>query len=107
MSMPTPSRQCDTGRRPMAPDLLRVGDNEMAVSRREFLIKGATTVAVGLAVPPWLAKMVWADTNATFGAAGGGNRILVVIQLTGGNDGLNTFIPYSAPEYALNRPTLA
>jgi uncharacterized protein (DUF1501 family) len=79
----------------------------MAVSRREFLIKGATTVAVGLAVPPWLAKMVWADTNATFGAAGGGNRILVVIQLTGGNDGLNTFIPYSAPEYAANRPTLA
>src|SRR5580658_7164081 len=78
----------------------------MAVSRREFLIKGATTVAVGLAVPPWLAKMVWADSNATFGAAGG-NRILVVVQLTGGNDGLNTFIPYSAPEYAVNRPTLA
>ena len=81
----------------------------MAVSRREFLLKSATTVAVGLAVPPWLAKMVWADGNASFGAPGGvgGDRILVVIQLTGGNDGLNTFIPYADDAYRSNRPTLA
>jgi len=81
----------------------------MAVSRREFLVKSATTVAVGLAVPPWLAKMVWADGNASFGASGGagGDRILVVVQLTGGNDGLNTFIPYADDAYRTNRPTLA
>src|SRR3569833_2918205 len=81
----------------------------MAVSRRDFLKKTATTVAVGLAVPPWLAKMVWADGNASFGASGGvgGDRILVVVQLTGGNDGLNTFIPYADDAYRSNRPTLA
>ena len=81
----------------------------MSVSRRDFLIKGATTVAVGLAVPPWLAKMVWADGNASFGAASGpgGERILVVIQLTGGNDGINTYIPYADDAYRTNRPTLA
>jgi uncharacterized protein (DUF1501 family) len=36
-----------------------------------------------------------------------GDRVLVVIQLTGGNDGLNTIIPYADDEYRKNRPTLA
>jgi len=36
-----------------------------------------------------------------------GERILVVIQLSGGNDGLNTVIPYGDDEYYKNRFTLA
>jgi uncharacterized protein (DUF1501 family) len=35
------------------------------------------------------------------------NRTLVVVQLSGGNDGLNTLVPYSQQEYYNNRPTLA
>ena len=76
----------------------------MSVSRRDFLKKSATTVAVGLAVPPWLAKMVWAEGGGF--ADGRANRSLVVIQLTGGNDGLNTVIPYTNDAYIKNRPTL-
>ena len=79
-------------------------------SRRDFLKKSATTVAVGLAVPPWLAKMVWADTLAGNALAAGGpaqGRALVVIQLTGGNDGLNTLVPYADAAYHKARPTLA
>ena len=80
----------------------------MSVSRRQFLKGTATTVAVGLAVPPWLAKMVWADGDSFNNAsAPGAARTLVVVQLTGGNDGLNTVIPYASDAYRQNRPTLA
>ncbi len=82
----------------------------MNVTRRDFLKKSATTVAVGLAVPPWLAKMVWADSVTDNALGAGGNtakRSLVVIQLTGGNDGLNTVVPYADAAYHKARPVLA
>jgi uncharacterized protein (DUF1501 family) len=82
----------------------------MSVTRRDFIKKSATTVAVGLAVPPWLAKMVWADSVASSALTPTGpaaNRSLVVIQLTGGNDGLNTVVPYADAAYHLARPGLA
>ena len=82
----------------------------MSVTRRDFIKKSATTVAVGLAVPPWLAKMVWADSVADNALAASGQaagRSLVVIQLTGGNDGLNTVVPYSDSIYRSARPVLA
>lgn len=82
----------------------------MSVTRRDFIKKSATTVAAGLAVPPWLAKMVWADSVADNALAASGQtagRSLIVIQLTGGNDGLNTVVPYSNSIYRSARPVLA
>jgi len=38
---------------------------------------------------------------------GGDDRVLVVVNLQGGNDGLNTVVPYGMPEYYRYRPTLA
>ena len=32
--------------------------------------------------------------------------VLVVLQLSGGNDGLNTIIPYTDPLYNDNRPSV-
>jgi uncharacterized protein (DUF1501 family) len=37
---------------------------------------------------------------------GADDRVLVVINLQGGNDGLNTVVPYGMPEYYRYRPTL-
>ncbi len=82
----------------------------MSITRRDFIKKSATTVAVGLAVPPWLAKMVWADSvagNALSASGQTAGRSLVVIQLTGGNDGLNTVVPYADSAYRSARPVLA
>ncbi|MDA1027706.1 MAG: DUF1501 domain-containing protein [Bacteroidetes bacterium] len=35
------------------------------------------------------------------------DRILVLVQLSGGNDGLNTVVPYSDPEYYRIRPSIS
>ncbi len=39
-------------------------------------------------------------------AAASNGHTLVVVQLAGGNDGLNTIIPYTDPLYAQSRPTI-
>ena len=40
-------------------------------------------------------------------AGNGKQRVLVVVQLTGGNDFMNTVIPYTSPVYYDNRPTVS
>ena len=39
-------------------------------------------------------------------ASNGKERVLVVLSMSGGNDGLNTVIPYTNPLYRDYRPTL-
>ncbi|RMH08778.1 MAG: hypothetical protein D6697_05340, partial [Armatimonadetes bacterium] len=78
------------------------------MSRRQFLKAGLTLVAVGLAAPPWLAQIAHADVQRLRqGKRLPNDHILVVLQLTGGNDGLNTVIPYRDALYYQARPTLA
>ena len=40
-------------------------------------------------------------------AAASSRKLLVLVELKGGNDGLNTVVPYADPEYARLRPRLA
>jgi uncharacterized protein (DUF1501 family) len=68
-------------------------------SRRSFL-KSASLVALAPAVPQFL---MGASARAE---EIGGETILVVIQLSGGNDGLNTVIPYADDAYLKGRPSL-
>jgi len=78
------------------------------LSRRQFLRAGLTLVAVGLAAPPWLAQIAHADAQRLKkGEKLPNDHILVVLQLTGGNDGLNTVVPYRDEVYYRARPTLA
>ena len=79
------------------------------VSRRRFLAGIGAVASVAVA---GRALDVWAPARATAAAApklgpGAPGRTLVVVELGGGNDGLNTVVPYADPLYARLRPTLA
>ncbi len=73
----------------------------MFTSRRDFL-KQSTLLAVGSTIPVFLRQS--AATLASTRPRG--DRVLVVIQLTGGNDGLNTVVPYGDELYARYRRVL-
>jgi len=65
-------------------------------TRRGVLAGGAGVAALALGGLPLAARPARTD-----------ERTLVVLQLTGGNDGLNTVIPFAQDRYFRLRPTLA
>src|ERR1700693_4769309 len=66
------------------------------MDRREFLtpIGGAAAIA---GMPRF----------ALAGPAGRYDNLLILVELKGGNDGLNTVVPYADPEYYSLRPQIA
>src|SRR5436190_17303258 len=75
------------------------------VSRRDMLRIGASGLGLGLygglgPVPYVLAQASRAPATSTTG------KILVVFEWFGGNDGLNTIVPYGDPMYYKHRPTI-
>ena len=73
-------------------------------NRRDFLTRtlgGSSLLAVGGIVPEFLAS-----TARAADAQKGKDTVLVVVELTGGNDGLNTVAPFADDLYHKARPTL-
>jgi uncharacterized protein (DUF1501 family) len=78
-------------------------------SRRDFLARGLYGIGVGGMLP-----MILSRTSAALSAQAlqgtsiekHPNRILVVIELSGGNDGLNTVVPFADAAYYRARPKL-
>ena len=97
----------------------------MGISRRDFMKNGVVIAALGLVAPEFLVKSAYSLDALPTGTGfpgrplvGSGStptpidpglrkNVLVVVQLSGGNDGLGTVIPYTDRAYFAGRPTLA
>lgn len=86
--------------------------NEITLqTRREFLRRTMLTSALSWTVPTFLANTfssLQADAmdQATQIATGKDSTILVVLQMAGGNDGINTVVPYGSDYYYKSRPRI-
>lgn len=73
------------------------------MNRRNFLRAtgslGAISTTSGISLYP---SLIWANSNS----AANYKRLVILIELKGANDGLNTLVPYADPAYATLRPTV-
>ncbi|MEX0745001.1 MAG: DUF1501 domain-containing protein [Phycisphaeraceae bacterium] len=80
-------------------------------TRRQFLHAGLAMLSTVGSVPAFLprAASAMADTSMRVTSKAGvpEERVLVVVQLSGGNDGLNTVVPFGMREYYNARPGIA
>ena len=74
------------------------------IARRAFIKKTVTASAGAMLLPSFLEQAV---AEGFFDKPGVSKKKLVIIQLSGGNDGLNTIVPYTNPLYFKARPSLA
>jgi uncharacterized protein (DUF1501 family) len=80
-------------------------------TRRSFLRTSILGGAVAWTLPAFIDRTFASLNAAAAGSAiqtatGKDSTILVIVQLSGGNDGLNTVIPYSNDAYYRSRPTI-
>ncbi len=85
--------------------------DDKAYTRRMFLTQGVTLVSAAATIPLFLQRSAQ-GMMLPFGSAVSDqpgvpqDRVLVVMQLGGGNDGLNTVVPFGDRAYYQARPSL-
>lgn len=75
-------------------------------NRREFVRRSLEIAVLGGALPSFLTKAALAAPLPSLGASVDPGNTLLVIQMGGGNDGLNTVVPYSDDAYHRVRPAI-
>lgn len=86
-------------------------DPTIPFSRRIFLQQGVTLASL-VGTIPWFVQqsafgMLSPDPRLSSIPGAPEDRILVVVQFSGGNDGLNTVVPFGSDDYYRARPQLA
>jgi uncharacterized protein (DUF1501 family) len=76
------------------------------INRRDFIQQSLAVVSLGLAVPSVFSKAVAAAAEESSVRSVSG-KTLIVVQMAGGVDGLNTVVPYRDPAYQQLRNQLA
>lgn len=83
------------------------------LDRRKFLKDGLTLLSLGVTAPSFLVntlaqqrRLAEQGIATAQWAAAAANKFLVVVQLGGGNDGLNMVVPYGDQVYYDSRPNL-
>jgi uncharacterized protein (DUF1501 family) len=74
------------------------------MKRRGFLLGAVSGLTVVASADHVLAQAL--AQSPLEGLPGGSDRVLVLVNLQGGNDGLNTLVPYGMQQYYRYRPTL-
>ena len=76
----------------------------MPTTRRQFIQQGVGAVTASMLIPKFgLTQAMGQSVDPSANLA----HKLVVIQFGGGNDGLNTVIPFTDPRYYALRPIIA
>lgn len=78
----------------------------MAISRRGLIRNGLVALSVGAAAPHYLIRSAHASPGAAEALKAKRTKALIVVEMAGGNDGLNTLIPYADDNYYRLRPQL-
>ncbi len=82
----------------------------MKLSRRAMIKDGMLAVSAGMIMPAIFSRGVASAMSQSLDgsriAQTATDRTLIVVQMAGGNDGLNTVVPYTDPLYIKLRPTL-
>jgi uncharacterized protein (DUF1501 family) len=85
-------------------------DDAKAFTRRAFIQSSTLLASAALTVPAFIQSSAFALPRPEMGlssiAGVDEDNILVIVQLSGGNDGLNTVIPYRDDTYHRLRPSI-
>lgn len=75
------------------------------MKRRDFLKSTLAISALGAQIPNMLTRLP--SRNRFRWSSIDSDRIVVLVKLNGGNDGINTIIPFQDTKYYQNRPTIS